>query len=682
LPVLLLLGPLFVPVPLRSVPSGKGEVHLVIFHTNDVHAKIDHFARIAALVSRERRANPNVLLLSAGDNFSGNPVVDQAVPRGEPMLLLMNRLRYDAMELGNHDFDFGQPVLNRFIRKARFPVLCANVDLTAAKVRGIRPGTILRVGGLRIALLGLIQTEKESGIPSSHPARLEGMRFSDGLEYAKKLPPLRQGADVAIVLSHLGVEVDTKLAAEVPGIDLIVGGHSHTTIAEPMEINGVLIAQAGGDGQYLGRIDLTVQNGRIVEKRGTLIDLRKETAEDSAVRAMVTRFEANPSLNTVIGHVGRPLSGKSELGALMTDAVQKTLRLDVVFQNSGGIRVDQLKEPVRKRDIYQLDPFENEIVVYRMSPAEIRGLIQYDYCRRNQIDLQPAGLDYTIRATTNGDFREVVLKRLDGGTFDEGQTYTVGVNSYIASTYQFPRRDPGQSLKVTVASAILQYLGNGADLSTYPGTLRTHTELVPGGEQTEVGQTQFDISAGAAPYSGANSAGNLMTDAMASATGAALAFYPTRLVKTGISFRSGVPITTEAIPLLYSFSDRNRVVTGRILGRDIESFVLKRMQIRHNADLQIAGGTIHALRDPEGHIVSVSLTLSPGTRLEPDREYWVAFDAYEFEHNYPLSDKVRNRVLSAKTEREMLSEHLKKIGTVPPTVAAPRIVIDAGPAES
>ena len=106
------------------------------------------------------------------------------------------------------------------------------------------------------------------------------------------------------------------------------------------------------------------------------------------------------------------------------------------------------------------------------------------------------------------------------------------------------------------------------------------------------------------------------------------------------------------------------------------------MQIRHNADLQIAGGIIHALRDPEGHIVSVSLTLSPGTRLEPDREYWVAFDAYEFEHNYPLSDKVRNRVLSAKTEREMLSEHLKKIGTVPPTVAAPRIVIDAGPAES
>ncbi len=656
-----------------SAPAPRGKITLVIFHTNDIHGRVQNFAKIHALVARERKINPHVLLLSVGDNFSGNPIVDQAVPRGEPILKLMNRLGYDAMALGNHDFDFGQPVLARFIRKASFPVISANTDSSATPLKKILPEVTLKVGKLRIALCGLIQTEKGSGLPSTLPERVEGVRFSDAIDTAKKLSPLRRKADLGIVLSHLGVEADHRLASEVPGIDLIVGGHSHTLIREPQSVNGVLIAQAGGNGDFLGRIEVTFQDGKIVEKRGTLIDLRQETAETPDIRAMIEKFEANPHLNRVIKNLARPLTGKNELGSLMADAVLKVLNLDVVFQNSGGVRLDELRDPVRVRDIYQLHPFENDIVVYRLTPDEIRGLIRYDYSRRNQLDLLPAGLSYTVRVDAAGEAREVVLKRLEGKEFVESQPYSVGVNNYIASTYQFPHRDPGQGVHVSVAGLILQYLGSGADLSGYTGTVRARTELVSGGAPAETNQGPLEIGAGSDPFAGSNSAGNLMADALAAATGASIALYPSRLLRTGISFKSGAPITLEVTPRLYAFSDRNRVVTGKISGRDLEAFLLKRMQFKNNADLQVSGITVRAIRNAKGEIGSVALTLRGGAPLVPETDYWVAFDLYDFDRHYHLGDQVRNRVMSSKTEREMLSEYLKTIGTVPPSVGDPRI---------
>ena len=148
------------------------ETRIIIFHTNDTHARIDNFAKMAWFVDRERKNNPqaDVFFMNAGDNFSGNPIVDQYEPKGEPVRQLMNHMGYDVMTLGNHEFDYGQKVLTNFIEKANFPILCANIRVETGGFPQLQPFTILETkNGIKIAVLGLLQVEKESGIPALTP---------------------------------------------------------------------------------------------------------------------------------------------------------------------------------------------------------------------------------------------------------------------------------------------------------------------------------------------------------------------------------------------------------------------------------------------------------------------------------------------------------------------------------
>ncbi|MDQ1354971.1 MAG: hypothetical protein QG657_5280, partial [Acidobacteriota bacterium] len=161
---------------------------IIIFHINDIHAQIDNLAKIAPVINQERKKNPNVFFMNAGDNFSGNPVVDQYIPKGEPIIQLLNQLKVDVLELGNHEFDYGQEILKDFMKKARYPMICANVKVVAGEAGGAilpqpRPYVILKTKkGTKIAVLGVIQTDRDSHIPSAHPGKLKGLVFSDGVE--------------------------------------------------------------------------------------------------------------------------------------------------------------------------------------------------------------------------------------------------------------------------------------------------------------------------------------------------------------------------------------------------------------------------------------------------------------------------------------------------------------------
>ena len=458
-----------------SRPAQADAVRITIFHTNDIHGKIDPLAKIARLVDIERKKNPNVFLMGAGDNFSGNPIVDQYIPRGLPVLELFNRLGYNLVALGNHEFDYGQETLRYHLQHASYKVVCANMKVREGIVPQPPPYVILNAsGGIRIAVLGLIQTGKESGIPDTHPDRVKGIRFTDPLETAGKFSFLRKKNQVFIALTHIGFDQDVLLAQRMPELDCIIGGHSHTAVVHPAAFNGVLIAQAGSNGQYLGRIDIDLKNGRIASKKGELIDLGKIADEDPQVAEMIARFNHNPALARVIGHTTVPVTGKDELGSLMTDAVRVTQRLDIVFQNNGGIRSDILQNDIRIQDVYQLDPFGNDVVRYEMTPAEIRSLITRAFDRRKGIDLQVSGIEYAVRLTPEGTAAAVEIKNVDGGPFDERKTYRVGLSSYIASAYSFDHRDRGASLFITTAECLIRYIEKGTDLARYRGTVRAH----------------------------------------------------------------------------------------------------------------------------------------------------------------------------------------------------------------
>jgi len=453
------------------------ETRLVIFHSNDVHGKIDRFAKVAAILKKERDGGAEVFYLCAGDNFTGNPIVDRFDPRGEPVLEIYNRLGLDALCPGNHDFDYGLDVLERFAARARFPVVSANIRDPMNLFPQLRPSVVLTGRtGVKIALFGLIQIEAGSGLPSTLPERVRGLRFDEPFRKALEMKGLRREGQVFIGLTHLGLSQDRKLAELMPELDVIVGGHSHTRVDPAETVNGVLIAQTGSDNRYLGRVDLLLRDGRVVEKKGRLIDLDREKREDPEVRKMIEAFNRDPSLTRVLASAPFDITGKDALGSLMTDAWRRELKLDIAFQNNGGIRLYRLDRKITIKDVYALDPFENQVVVIEMTADEIRGLIRESFERGSTLDLQVSGIVYTVVIDDEKRVLEVRLSCPDGTPLPEDRTYRVGLSSYIPSAYDFEHKDPGKAIGITTADAMIRFLEKRPDLSLYRNIHRAFKE--------------------------------------------------------------------------------------------------------------------------------------------------------------------------------------------------------------
>ncbi|MDQ1351321.1 MAG: hypothetical protein QG657_1623, partial [Acidobacteriota bacterium] len=338
--------------------------------------------------------------------------------------------------------------------------------------------------GTKIAVLGVIQTDRDSHIPSAHPGKLKGLVFSDGVETARQYRYLKKKSNVFIALTHLGADIDEVLAQQMPELDIIVGGHSHTTILDPKESNGVLITQAGSNAKYLGRIEFTVENGKITRKKGELIDVASLTTEDPEIKAMITKFNDNPEFNRIITNLPMELIGPDELGNLITDAIRNIDHLDIAFHNQGGIRLDRLGPEVRLKNIYKMLPFDNDIVQFEMIPAEIKTLLQHTYRKEKGFDLKVSGIEYTVLVTPASEpgkpftVKDIELRDEAGNLLDESKTYKVGINDYIASRYTFTHKDPGKALKTLLAPLLIDYLQKGGDVCKNIKKIRTHEKEV------------------------------------------------------------------------------------------------------------------------------------------------------------------------------------------------------------
>jgi 2',3'-cyclic-nucleotide 2'-phosphodiesterase (5'-nucleotidase family) len=477
--IILLLLLFYFFSPLICSAAEPAATRIVIFHGNDIHGKIDNFAKIAWIIEQERKKNPDVFYFIAGDNFTGNPIIDQYDPPGEPMLQLLNRLQLDLLCPGNHEFDYGRDNLQKFAARASFKLASANIQAAPGSFPQLQPYAILKTKNqIKLAVFGLIQIEKENGLPSTHPDKVKGLVLKEPLATAAEYKRLRSGNQVLIALTHIGYDVDLLLAGQMPELDLIIGGHSHTRVDPAETINGVLIAQAGNNNNFLGRIELLVQDGRVIEKKGELIDLNEPLPEDAAVKTMIDKFNQNPAFARVIATAPFSIGGKDALGSLMTDAMRKIHGLDIAFQNEGGIRVNYLPKKITVKDIYTLDPFGNQIVEIAMSAAEIQDLIKNSFARQGSIDLQVSGIHYTVRTDKQNQVKEVMLVYEDGTVLPASKIFKVGVSSFVASAYNFTHSDPGHSLQTTTAEALIRFLERGADLTIYRNIKRTFWETV------------------------------------------------------------------------------------------------------------------------------------------------------------------------------------------------------------
>ncbi|MEN8223311.1 MAG: 5'-nucleotidase C-terminal domain-containing protein [Acidobacteriota bacterium] len=643
----------------------ENETRITIFHINDIHGNIDNFGKISHIVDLERAKNPNVFLVHAGDNFSGNPVVDQYEPKGEPLLMLMNKLKFSAGVIGNHDFDYGKKILKSFIERAKFPMLCSNIKTNDPDFPQPVPYKTFHLeGGVEMILLGLIQTEDHSGLPSTLPDNVKNLKFFKGTEFATKFRHLKKKNNILIALSHLGYGEDKKLARNMKEIDVIIGGHSHTLLENPTLENGVLIAQAGAQLDYLGRIDVIVKGGRIIEKKGLVVDLNKRNKSNKEIDKLIRDFNNKGSLNKVLADIGTTITGRHDLGLMVTDAVREDLGLDMIFYNKGGIRINKLSGEVKAKDIYTMHPFGNYIVEMRMDTSEIKDLIKNDYEGHRGLDIIPSGLTYRVTRDLNKKVHKVEIFDLDGYPIPEGKKFRVGMNNYIVSSYKFTHKDPGRSTNSKTVDIMLRFFSKLKKKLNYSGRVRSEEKIVYTGKTEKFAVADTDIFTAGKKFYKNSPSGNLAADAMRAATEADLAFYPTRLLRTDLTIKKGHNIYKEALPDLYNFLRQSKVIKVKMTGRQIIEFIFEQSSRKNNIDVQISGGTYRILYNKARMVNKIELFIN-NKAVDTENIFTAAILEYEFNQFYSLKKsgiKIEGRSMELEKALQQYLTDRKTIG--------------------
>jgi 5'-nucleotidase / UDP-sugar diphosphatase len=468
------IGILFIYFSFLFTGIGFGQsdtTEIILFHTNDMHAKIDNYSKLAYIVKECKQSHPNVFLISAGDLFTGNPIVDQNDNKGLPMIELMNLVDYDLSCLGNHEFDYGQNQLSSLMIKSSFPFICANINTSGSDMKPMNPYQKLYTkDGISLGFVGLIQIE-DNHLPATNPNNLNGISFSNPLKTVKKYVSYKDSSDIFIALTHIGFDQDIILATKYPFFDLIIGGHTHTKLDKGEFRGNTLIVQADSHMDYLGKITLIVVNHKLVSKEETLIDLRSYPNMDSEVSEFIRRYNQNDYFKEVIGSATEEISGKDELGSLMTDAMQDTLKTDISFVNEGGIRLKFLpKGDISLKEIYQLSPFGNTYVILKLTTKEIKQLIEYTYQYENENDLQVSGILIDLYVNEQNALKRIELKDVNGEKLKSG-TYTVAVNNFMASAYKLKFLKKGIDSGIVDAQTTINYIKKKKTVS-YKGVKR------------------------------------------------------------------------------------------------------------------------------------------------------------------------------------------------------------------
>ena len=448
----------------------KGDATVAVLSVNDMHAAIDLMPRFAAMVDSLRRVYPDLLVFSAGDNRTGNPVNDQYDPVNYPMIAMMNKVGFDLCTVGNHEWDGGVEALQKNIKDADFPFLCANVILPDDIKLDVKPYEILNHQGLRIAVLGLLET-RHNGIPGAHPMHFKRISFKKGIDVVPEYQHLRNENNVFILLSHLGYEDDLEVAQQYPIFDAILGGHSHTLIEFPEKYNGVMITQAGSSLRNATLTLFTVKQGKVTDVQAQTLDVEHFRTKDPAMQAMLDEFNSDKTFTEALATAVTPFENREKVGCLITDAIREISGADFAFNNTGGIRIDRLqKGPITVKDVYRIDPFNNEISVYQMTGKQLERFIMETYKKNGRAPSYVSGMCYEVHTEADGYPKSVSIT-LDKGQFSRDAVYKVAMNSYMASTVRFDSQDEGENQYMTSEEMLIQYLKKHPKVS-YRGVTR------------------------------------------------------------------------------------------------------------------------------------------------------------------------------------------------------------------
>ncbi len=437
-------------------------ISLTLLHTNDTHGHLLPFsypamapagsdlaalkvrkniggiARRVTLIKRLRAElesrGTTVWLIDAGDFSDGTSF--SAEYHGEADIAAMNAAGYTFGTLGNHEFNTSLATLKNLLGKISYPILCANaIEISTGKPL-VHTSALRELGALKIGIFGLVTREA-----AGYQAAKEGVAISEEVPAAQEMVnTLRSKSDIVIAISHAGEKVDQEMGETVRGLDVIVGGHSHSRLSEgefqwhsdelkTNDVNGTIIVQAHQWGGELGQLDLLFdkdEQGRwhIVRYRERLIPVTPDIPEDEAVAAVVDHYwkPISERYGEVIGQAADDFSIRGDDLApynLVADLVREVFGADVDLENLGGIRAPLIKGKITREDLINLDPFDNTIVTFKATGRQLREILR---------TMRPAisGLRYRME---NGELTEVTI---GGQPLVDDRIYSGATNSYFA----------------------------------------------------------------------------------------------------------------------------------------------------------------------------------------------------------------------------------------------------------
>ncbi|HYK96881.1 MAG TPA: bifunctional UDP-sugar hydrolase/5'-nucleotidase [Candidatus Acidoferrales bacterium] len=450
-----------VPPADSAAPSASvatlADDRIQLLHTDDIHGHLDFdtvksgantftqggMASLAAQVSLLRaRAPRRTLLVDGGDAWQGTFISN--ANKGEAVTKAMTLMKYDAMAVGNHDFDWGQDVLAQRAKEASFPFLATNVvdTKTGALPSYLKPYVIKDEGIAKVGIIGVTNPDGNTIVKATSVA---GLKFGPAAQVAPVVAEVQKLADIVVVVAHIGTTDATKLARDVPGIDVIVAAHDHIPVQTARVEGKTTIVDAGAYTQYLGHLEIVVDPSthkmKDAIRAGELVAIaaNQNLKPDPEIAALVEarRAEAAKYTDRVVGTLKSDLDGSSRdenaIGDLIGDAFveygkAQGWKTDVAFYNAAGIRASLKAGPVTYGELYQVLPFENSIVSVDLTGAQLKEVLEDASGRAGRLQIGGGSWAYRF---TNAAGQRVLEATIAGAPLDPARVYHVATIDYL-----------------------------------------------------------------------------------------------------------------------------------------------------------------------------------------------------------------------------------------------------------
>ena len=412
---------------------------------------IGGIARRATLARQiKNEMHGNALFLDGGDIMEGQAL--GVVYNGAADFDAMSAAGYDAMVLGNHDFQCPIAQFYKNLQLAKFTVLCANVLDRKTQKMILPPYRIFDVNGLKVGLVGVTAV-----MAQGCEAAKDNLDVPDPYETAKRFVPIvRRKSDLVVVLSHLGNGEDGILAKQVPGIDVIVGAHSHTRLPIPQVVNGTIILQDYEKGGELGRLDLQLERDggpfHITSHSNKLIPITKDIPGDRATARVVSKYydPIAKEYGRVIGKATATFyddrTHESTVLNLVCDAIREKAKTPISFYGYAGVRADLPAGPIKAWDIATILPFKNKIIIMDVTGSKLKQII-------NDLEYKPGVSGMTYHTVGK---KLVSAALLDGTPIDDGKTYQVATIDWLQGLYF--KDVHFREINATSYSAVVDYI--------------------------------------------------------------------------------------------------------------------------------------------------------------------------------------------------------------------------------